>query len=440
MTAVTSLSQAARGFLLLASVVFLVGCEEREVVLPGDREPIRADTPPEIVNRSVPIRLSAQRVNSEWAQGFGTPAYRTVHPALSSAPQLIWSAQIGLGDSKRQRITAEPIVAAGRVYTLDANALVTATNLSGQTLWSADIKPTFDQEGDATGGGIAFHKGRLYVSIGYGDLVAMDAATGAVIWRQRLEATGSGQPTVVDGLVYLVAGDETGWALNTSDGTIAWQISATPSVANVLGAPAPAVSGKLAVFAFGSGDIIATFRKGGARRWFGSVAGQRVGRSLARISDATGAPVIVGNRVYVGNHSGRMVALDMEVGDEIWSTPLGALGAIWPAGGSLFAVTDTQELVRLDARNGEVIWSVDLPGFVKDRRLGRDELFAHYGPVVAGGRVIVVSNDGLMRSYAPDSGALVAQTEIPGGATTSPAVAGRTLYVVNRLGQLLAYR
>ena len=45
----------------------------------------------------------------------------------------------------------------------------------------------------------------------------------------------------------------------TKDGRIAWQIEATPSVGNVLGAPAPVIASDLAVFAFGSGDVAATF-------------------------------------------------------------------------------------------------------------------------------------------------------------------------------------
>ncbi len=425
--------------------VWLAGCAEQETILPGIREDIRPDQATEesveaFVNQSRAIRLAAPSVNADWAQGFGTQAFRTANPALRAKPQLIWSTSIGEGDSRRQRITAEPVVGGGRIYTLDSSARVAAVSPSGSLLWSTDLTPARDDARDATGGGLAYAGGRLYVSLGFGQIAALDATSGSVIWRQQLEATGSGQPTIVDGLIYLVAGDETGWAIEADTGRIAWQVDAPPSVANILGAPAPAVTNRFVIFAFGSGELIATFRKGGLQRWSASVAGQRTGRASARISDITGAPVVVGSRVYAGNHSGRLVALNSESGERIWTAREGALGPVWPAGDSIFAITDRRQLVRIDAGNGSLIWAVDLPGFVDDRPRRRGPVVASYGPVMAGGRIVVVSSDGVLRSFAPEDGRLVGTTEIPGGASTPPAIAGNTLYVVNASGDLLAFR
>lgn len=54
--------------------------------------------------------------------------------------------------------------------------------------------------------------------------------------------------------------------------------------------------------------------------------------------------------------------------------------------------------------------------------------------------MIVASNDGVLRSFDPVSGGLTGTTQIPGGATTAPVVAGGTLYVVSTKGQLHAFR
>ena len=121
-------------------------------------------------------------------------------------------------------------------------------------------------------------------------------------------------------------------------------------------------------------------------------------------------------------------------------TPTCAAGPSWPAGDSVFAGTDRNELVRLSKEDGSRIWGVKLPNFVKDRPRRRAAIFAHFGPIVAGGRVILASSDGYLRSFDPTDGRLVYTTEIPSGAATAPAFAGGTLYVVNARGQLLAYR
>ncbi|MEM1073252.1 MAG: PQQ-binding-like beta-propeller repeat protein [Pseudomonadota bacterium] len=431
----------------LILLALLAACAEDELILPGKREDVRAilseDSEAAIAeptNESRPISLPSSTNNANWTQSQGTPAHRVANPALSSQLSLIWSADIGSGDGRRQRITATPVAAQGLVFTLDADATVTATSTSGQKVWQNEARPARDKSGQASGGGLAYADGRLYVTIGYGALVVFDAATGGEIWRQRFDGTASGAPTVFGGLVYLTVADDRGWAIRTDNGREAWQVVATPAASNVLGAPAPALSDELAVFAFGSGEVQTLFRRGGLRRWDASVTGERPGFALAKVADVTAAPVIVGNRVYVGNQSGRLVALDLQSGDRVWTADEGAHGRIVPAGDSLFVISDRNELLRLNASDGGRIWGQQLPNFVKDRPRRRSEVFSHHGPLLAGGRIHVASNDGQLRSFDPASGALVGSVEIPGGATTKPVVAGGVLYVVSAKGKLHAFR
>ncbi|MEO3413882.1 PQQ-binding-like beta-propeller repeat protein [Roseovarius sp. CAU 1744] len=434
--------------LALAGAVALAACTKKEPILPGKREAIRdviadpAELPAAEVaqNRNLPLSLPPATANANWTQSISTPATRTAHPALSAAPALAWSVSIGAGDGKKNRITADPVVGDGRIYTLDAEARVTAVSTSGQVLWSTDLVPANDSAKDATGGGLAYANGALYVSSGFGLMTALDAATGAQLWQQNLRATGSGAPTVVGDLVYLVAGDEIAWALDTKEGRIRWQLSATPDINNVLGGPAPAITEKYAIFAFGSGELQGAFRKGGLRLWDAQVAGQRPGYAAARIGDITGDPVVDGDRLYVGSHSGRTVAMNIGNGKRIWTARDGALNPVWPAGDSVFMISDRNELMRLSAEDGTKIWGEELPFFTKDRPRRQAEIFAHHGPIIAGGNLIVASSDGQLRLFDPASGALRRSVSMPGGATTNPVVAGRTLYVVTTKGQLAAFR
>ena len=438
------------GSLLVASLL-LGACDERQTFLPGPREDVNAvlqtaevaalvadQTPSE--NQDLPIALGPATANANWTHATGTPSYRTSHPALRATPQLAWAANIGDGDSRRYRITADPVVLDGWVFTLDAGAQVTATSTSGQTLWTRDLTPASDREGQGSGGGLAVAGDTLYVSIGYGVLAALDVATGGVRWTQDLDASGTGKPTVYGDLVYLTAGDDTAWAVEKDSGKVAWQSGSNTSINNVIGTPAPALTNDLAIFSFGTGEVQALFRRGGLVRWESAVVGKRPGRALSSISDLTSAPIIQGDKVFAGNQSGRLYALDLGSGKTIWTAREGAITPVWPVGGSLFVISDLNELLRLDASDGSRIWGVPLPNFVKSRPRRQSEIYAHHGPVVAGGRVLVASSDNALRSFDPASGALLGVTEIPGGATTAPVVAGGTLYIVSRKGQLLAFR
>lgn len=436
---------------LFGAALVLSGCAEDEVFLPGERENVRsvlqnpelaAPLPGEVVPENVarPISLAAPVANADWTHTTGTAKYRVAHPALRGAPVLAWSADIGEGDSRRLRITADPVVAGGRVFTLDAGAQVVATSTSGAPLWSRDLTPASDRQGQGTGGGLAVQGDTLYVSIGFGVVTALDTATGAVRWTQDLDASGSGTPTVYGDLVYVTAGDYIGWALQTADGRIAWQTEGTRSVANVLGAPAPVVTDSLAIFGFGSGEVLAAFRQGGLTRWRADVLGKRPGRALSSINDVTSAPVLSGDKVYVGNQSGRLMALNTGSGKPVWTAREGAIGPVWPAGDSVFFMTDLNELVRFDATDGSRIWGTPLPNFIKDKPRKQSAVFTHHGPVLAGGRIWVASSDGLIRSFDPTNGDLIGTIEIAGGATTAPVVAGNTLYVVSGKGALHAFR
>ena len=433
---------------LLATLLLAAACEKKEPILPGSREEIREESDAlgllgaggETVNRSEPINLPAATANANWTQRSGTPATRIPHPALAQAPQRIWSASIGSGDGKKSRITADPVVSGGRVFTMDAGATVTAVSTEGKVLWSQNLVPLNDSPNDASGGGLAFGDGKLFVSSGFGRLSAMDPATGNLLWTQELKGTGSGSPTYADGLVYLVAGDDEAWVLDSDTGRVKWRLGAAPDVNNVLGGPAPALSDKYAVFAFGAGELQGALRKGGLRLWDAQVVGRRAGLSQSLVADVTGDPLIVGDNVYVGTHAGRLVALKLGSGKRIWTAGEGPLSPIWPAGNSLFLVSDKNELLRLNAEDGSRIWGQKLPFFTSERPRRKAEIYAHYGPVLAGGQLVVASNDGKIRFFDPVSGTLRRTIEVPGGATTNPVIAGRTLYVVSTKGQLHAFR
>ncbi len=427
----------------------LLGCSEADPVLTGERLGVRevletrAD-PSDIApaNMSRAIALGAQRANADWAQSEVSAFARVNHAAFSGAISPVLAVDIGRGDKRRNRIIADPIVAQGRVFTMDSANLVSAVSTAGELLWTFDLTPLRDREDQAQGGGFAYDAGRLYVASGFGTVTALDPATGAEIWSQRLGSTATGAPSVRDGVVYIVSGDTIAWALEADNGRIRWQIEGVGDVNNVAGAPAPAIGERNVFFSFGGSTVQAAFRQGGLRLWNADILGRRNGVALSGVDDLTGDPLIDGETLYAGTHSGRLVALSVYDGERRWTAREGALGPVWPAGDSVFFVSDLNRLIRLDAGTGEQIWAVDLPGYKPNRNPNRrrDRAYANHGPILAGGRLIVASSDGFIRAFSPEDGSLVSRTEIPGGATTRPVVAGGVLYVVSGNGVLHGYR
>jgi outer membrane protein assembly factor BamB len=447
-----------RKSVLLAPMLglFLVAaCGNKDVILEGERfgarEALAASVPVEgqpapqsvvdgVVAASQPITLPAPVANADWTHRAGNARHLMPHGALSANPVRVWSANIGQGTSRRSRVSAAPVVADGRIFTSDASSRVTATSTSGATLWTMDLSAAFDRGGQQSGGGLAVAGGRLFVATGFGELVAMDPASGAVIWRQRLDAPVSGAPAAVDGAVFVVGRDGGAWALDATNGKVMWQATGTASKLGVVGTSAPAVGERAVIFPSAGGEIKAVTRLGGATVWSVSAAGERLGRAFAATFDVTSDPVLAGDVTYAGTSAGRTIAVSSSSGDRIWSASEGALGPVLPVGGSVFLVNDEARLVRLDAATGAVIWSVDMPYFENDKPKRRKGVFAHYGPVLAGGRLVVASSDGLLRFFSPTDGALLSTLDIPGGAAAQPALAGGVIYVLGGNGQLHAFR
>ena len=438
----------------LAMLAVLAGCE-RELILQGERFPVRAAldasvpvegepapvAPPDRPeNRAEPITLPAAQANAGWTHRGGAADHAQPHGALSATPVRAWAANIGAGSSRKNRISAAPVVADGRVFTMDAAAVVQGTSTAGAVLWRTDLTAEFDRGGGVSGGGLATAGGRVFAATGYGELVALDAATGAVVWRQRVDSPVTGAPAVADGIVYVAGRDGSGWAVAADTGRVKWTVPGAVGSTGMLGAAGPSVGANLVLFPFTNGSITAALKVSGVQVWQAPVTGQRVGRAYGGVTDITGDAVIEGDVTYVGTASGRTAAVDTSSGERIWTAVEGAMNPPLVVGGSVFLVNDENRLVRLDAATGEAIWAIDMPYFTKEKPKRRKAIVPHFGPVLAGGRLAVVSGDGQLRLFDPASGALVGGAEIPGGAAAAPALAGGTLYVVSGNGQLHAFR
>lgn len=430
-----------RNAALIALFGLAAACS-REETLEGDRVDLRAPWggAETVTNRSLPISLGGQSTNADWSQRQGTSGARPGHPALSASPQRIWSAPIGAGDSRRARLTTDPVVAGGRIFTLDAATRVQATSTAGEALWSTNVLPPRGSRGSASGGALAVSGNRLFVASAYAFVAALDVATGAEQWRVDFDSPLTGSPAVQGDTVFVSAIDSTLWALDAATGRIQWTLPGTPTLATIARGSAPAVAGDLVVFPTQSGELTAVRRANGARQWTTVAVGRRTGAALSTISAITGDPVVDGNRIYAANQSGRVFAIDARTGATIWAIAEGAYGPVWPVGGSVFFISDQNRLMRVDARDGSVIWAQDLPLYTTDRVRRRLAIFPQHGPILAGGRLWVASGDGALRGFDPVSGERVAELAIPGGAASGPIVAGGTLYVLGRDGELHAYR
>jgi outer membrane protein assembly factor BamB len=338
-----------------------------------------------------------------------------------------WRVDIGTGSSSSGRLSAVPLVADGKVFTLDAGGTVSAFSASGGgKVWGTSVTPKNEKRAEGFGGGLALDSGRLYVTTGYGTVVGIDPAKGTVLWTQKVGEPVRSSPTAAGGKVYFISTDSVLHCLDGNDGQELWTARGVPEPATLLSNVSPAVGQGLVVAAFPAGDVTA----------YGLGSGQPAWReSLARTSETSAAgiladparPVIDRGVVFVVGHGGRMIAVSESSGERLWSRNVTSTQMPYSAGDAVFVVDVNGKLMALSRADGKVRWITQLPGTARWN-----------GPVLAGGKLWVVSTDGSLVAVEARSGQVASTTPLGTKVFVSPVVAGGRMYILADNATLIA--
>lgn len=401
-----------------------------EEKLPGERVAVITDPNVALADPAElgrPIVIPSAQANASWSQPGGSPSNNLGHLALSEQVRKVWSADAGTGSSSSGRLSAVPLVADGKVYTLDAGGTVSAfSSASGAKLWSASVTPDNEKSREGFGGGLAMDGGRLYAATGYGTVVGIDPSNGSVLWTKRIGKPIRSSPTASGGKIYFVSADNVLYALNDSDGQQLWTARGLPQAATLLSNVSPAVSGSIVIAPFPAGDVAAYEIGSGKAAW---------SDSLTRSSETTAAgilgdparPVIDHGVVFAVSHGGKMIAVSESTGERLWTRNLGSTQMPWIAGDTVYIVDLGGKLIALARADGKVRWTSELPASSRWN-----------GPVLAGGKLWLVSGDGLLVGADARTGQISAQVDLDTRVFVSPVVAGGRMYILADNAQLIA--
>lgn len=410
--------------------------------LPGTRISVLAlerELRPDLEAIDTQIRLPKPEDADSWPQTGGMSHHAMHHMQLGAVPKPIWSSGIGEGTGKRNRVLAEPIIADGVVYTMDAEAVVTAFDArSGNERWDREVAPRNEDDGSFLGGGLAYDSGRLFATGGFAQVVALDAKTGRPIWRVPVEAPIRAAPAINGGRVFVTTVENQVIALAADDGRQLWTYSGASTATILMGAATPAVDGGVVIAPFTNGEVVALRVDNGALLWTETVVAVRRTEAAASLPAITARPVIDRGRVFVVGHSGLLVSIDLRTGQRAWESPVSGVYGPWIAGDFLYTVTIDGEAVCLDVRSGRIIWVTQLPRFEDEE--DKEGRIVWAGPIVASDRVIVVGSNEQALSLSPYTGTVLGRLELDAPATLPPVIAQNTLYLLNDDGDLVAYR
>ncbi len=437
--------------LLLVAAVALSGCESifgkeegKRGSLPGKREDVflrdRALQADAALKDSA-VDIGPATDNADWVVAGGSLNHLMGALTLSDKPAEAWSSSVGAGSSHDSVLIAQPVVAGGRVFTIDAEGNVSAFAINnGNRVWQRQIPDPYPEDSVVAGAGLAVANGKVFATTSYGNVVALDAGSGKVLWQKVLPSPMRGGPIVVDDKVYVITTTNTTYELNGADGSVGWSHTGIQENASFIGMASPTATDELIISPYSSGEVFGLRRINGKLTWEENLSsnGLSLNGALPAMADIQGQPVLDGNKVYVASHSGRIVSIDVRSGRTTWETDVGSVQTPWVAGNSIFVVTIDGQLAALSREDGRIRWAQQLPRYPDPDNKTATEQWV--GPVLAGGVLWVASSEGELKSFSPLNGKELSSRSLGSAIYVTPIVAGCTLYVLMDNGTLVALR
>lgn len=437
---------AFRFMVFMAGILGLSACdtflgEEEAPPLPGKRISILVNEQtlePDPATKGQKIVLPQPTLNPNWPQAGGYPNHAMHHIKIPGKIREAWSVDIGAGSDDEERLIAQPIVAGGRVYTMDADSEISAFDAkTGDDIWTTEITPDDEDDGHV-GGGLAFERGKLFVTTGFAEVISLEAKTGEVLWRRKFESAFRTAPTVRGNRVFALTLGNKLFALNASNGETLWSHSGIEELTSFLGGASPAVDSGVVIAPYSSGELVALKVENGQVLWSDSLTGNRRSRSTTTLPSIRGRPIIDRGVVIAISNSGQIAAINLRTGRRIWDRSIGGIESPWVAGEFIFFLTNDSELVAMARRTGRIHWVKALPQWEDlEDKTGR---IIWTGPILTSDRLIVTGSSGEALSISPYTGTTLGKVEMPDGVTIGPIAASNTVYFLSDDAYLVAYR
>ncbi|MBU25604.1 MAG: hypothetical protein CMD99_06190 [Gammaproteobacteria bacterium] len=283
--------------------------------------------------------------------------------------------------------------------------VIAAASASGQVyLLNSELDELWDVELDrAIMGGASLNSTNVYVVTSDATLVALARDDGAKVFEVLLPSSATVPPVTTDSLVFVKTQIGRILAINAQTGEIVWVEEVKESGVGIRGGSPMTLEGDTLFVLWGSGRIFAYQADSGRIMWERQVAVSRGRSPLERIVDSKGVPSVRNNYVATATRNGQVSLLDARNGQLIWSLDSDAYPGALLAFNSVIVVETDGTVSAYSAQSGESLWS--------NAALKHREPSA---PVVIDDFVAVVDLEGELHVFAPATGAIVGRVDIGG--------------------------
>lgn len=378
---------------------------------------------------------------------FGDKASKALEPAelveIASpiAVKPSWTRKLGDGNAAlglRQR----PAIEGDRLYVSNDEGRVLAMDVNtGDTLWDSEVVKTGKQgsrvffwrrkaiDGGLTGGpGVG--NGLVVAGGRNGEIVALDAETGAERWRARATSEVITAPLVTPDRIVVRSNDGRVFGLDPADGTRKWVFDRGVPALSVRGNGAPVSDGQLVYLGYDDGTVVALRLQDGLVGWTQLVAESDGRNELDRMADVDGELALGYQEIYATSFRSQTMAISTANGRPLWNRDVGGYAGLALLADRLIVTDPAGTVWALDRNNGSALW--------KQEALARRWLTT---PALQGDYIVVGDIEGYLHWIRASDGVIagrdrVAKEAIRGTPQVTPT---GTLLALTIDGKLAAY-
>nr|WP_024965379.1 outer membrane protein assembly factor BamB [Pantoea sp. IMH] len=348
-------------------------------------------------------------------------------------PEKVWSTSVGNGVGEFYS-NLHPAWADNTVYAADRHGIVKALDAGdGSKKWEVDLAEKtgfFSKNRSALlSGGVTADGGHVYLGSERAQVYALNSSDGSVAWQTKAAGEVLSRPVVSDGLVLVHTSNGILQGLDQNSGGVKWSVNLDVPALSLRGESAPATAFGAAIVGGDNGRVSAVILNQGQIIWQQRISQPTGATEIDRLADVDMTPIVDNGVVYALAYNGNLSALDLRSGQILWKREIGSVKDMVVDAGRIYLVDQDDRVIALSTEGGVTIW--------------RQSDLLHRiltSPALYNGYLVVGDSEGYLHWINTTDGRFVAQQEVDSsGFQTEPVVASDKLLIQAKGGEVYAF-
>lgn len=263
---------------------------------------------------------------------------------------VLWQERVGVGNAGMY-LRLVPAVLDEKIIAADRDGIIQARNrLDGELLWEVETEQPI-----SAGPGLG--STTVLVGTSNAEIIALNIQDGTTLWNKTVSSEVLSIPKVNRGIVVIRTVDGRLIGLDENTGEELWLYERSVPPLSLRGTGAPLIDGERVYVGYASGKFIALRLKDGKVEWESNVAVPQGRSELERLVDLDADPVIIDDVIYIASFQAGIFAISARDGQVFWwrkeISSYAGLAADWRY---LYLSDEASDVWAVDQRNGSALW------------------------------------------------------------------------------------